>query len=60
LIDNPNTTRDQVAHLVAQDEYLFAQCFKHANSAAISSLRELKTIQEILDILGFSYIKKAA
>ena len=60
MIDNPSTTREQVAKLVAQDEYLFAQCFRHANSAAIASLRQLNTIKDILDVLGFGYIKKAA
>ncbi|MDA0772118.1 MAG: HDOD domain-containing protein [Cyanobacteria bacterium] len=39
---------------------MFAQCFKHANSAASGSMRELKTIKEIVDLLGFGYIKKAA
>lgn len=60
LIDNPRTTRERIANLVIKDQVIFAQCFKHANSAASGSMRELKTIKEIVDLLGFGYIKKAA
>lgn len=60
LIDNPKTTREQIASLVSQDEVLFAQCFKHANSAMSGLKREINTIKEIVDYMGFIYIKRAA
>ncbi len=58
LIDNPRTTRDQIVELVGVDETLLAQCFKQANSVALGFNREYKSIQSIVDVLGFSYIRK--
>ncbi len=58
LIDNPRTTRDQIVQLVSTDETLLAQCFKQANSAAMGFNREYTSIPSIIDVLGFSYIRK--
>lgn len=40
LIDNPRTSRNQIVEILKSDESLFAECFKQANSAAVSSMRE--------------------
>ncbi len=58
LIDNPRTTRDQIIALVSTDEILVAQCFKQANSVALGFNREYTSIPAIIDVLGFSYIRK--
>jgi HD-like signal output (HDOD) protein len=60
LIEDPNTTREEIFDLVASDQTLFAECFKQANSVAVSSLRKYRTINEIVDILGFNLVKKVS
>lgn len=60
LIEDPDTTREEIFEMVASDQSLFAECFKQANSVAVSSLREYKTISEVVDILGFNLLKKVA
>lgn len=60
IIDNPLTSRGQIVDLIKIDEILFAECFKHANSAAIGAFRKFVTIHEIVDILGFSHVKRVA
>ena len=59
-IDNPDTSREQIVNLVKTDERIFAECLKQANSAAIASVREYRTINEIVDVLGFNHVKKVA
>lgn len=56
-ISLPNTTRDEIARLVAKDEILFANIFKIVNSASLSLVRRPKTIQEAVDILGTTQIR---
>lgn len=60
VIDNPDTTRDEVLRLVTLDQVLFANAFKYANSAAIGSYRKLKSLTEIVDILGFGILRNIA
>lgn len=60
IIDHPKTTRDEVLHLLALDQVLFANAFKYANSAALGSCRRLESLTEIVDILGFSALKSIA
>ena len=60
IIENPMTSRNQIVDLLKVDEILFAECFKHANSAAVGAFRKFVTIHEIVDILGFSHIKRVA
>ncbi len=58
LIDNPNTSREQIVDLVKSDKVVFAECFKQANSVAVASLRQYKNLNEVVDVLGFNHIKK--
>lgn len=60
IIEDPNTTRADIVDLLKVDEILFAQCFKHANSAGFGSMKSYSTINEIVDVLGFGHIKKVA
>lgn len=60
VIDNPKTTRDEVLRLVTLDQVLFANAFKYANSAAIGSYRKLKSLTEIVDVLGFGILRNIA
>lgn len=59
LIDNPKTTREEIIGLIKTDEFMLAQCFKQANSAAMGA-RTYGTVDEIVDVLGFDIIKKVA
>lgn len=58
LVDNPRTTREQIIVVVSADQTLLAQCFKQANSVALGFNREYTSIPAIIDVLGFSYIRK--
>ena len=60
IIENPSTSRNEIVDLLKIDEILFAECFKHANSAAVGAFRKFVTIHEIVDVLGFSHIKRVA
>ena len=60
IIDDPKTTRDDILKLLTVDQVLFANAFKYANSAAIGSCRKLKSLTEIIDILGFAILKNIA
>lgn len=60
IIDNPTTTRDDVLHLLALDQVLFANAFKYANSAALGACRKLESLTEIVDVLGFNVLKSIA
>jgi HD-like signal output (HDOD) protein len=60
LIEDLRTSRQEIIELLKLDEVLFAECFRHANSASVSSFRKFVTINEIVDVLGFSHIKKVA
>ncbi len=58
MIDNPRTTREQITNLISIDQTLLAQCYKQANSVAMGFKREYKSINSLVDVLGFSYIRK--
>lgn len=60
IIEDPKTSRNQIVDLLKVDEILFAECFKQANSAAVGAFRKFVTIHEIVDVLGFSHIKRVA
>ena len=60
IIEDPRTSRNQIVDLLKVDEILFAECFKQANSAAVGAFRKFVTIHEIVDVLGFSHIKRVA
>lgn len=60
IIEDPKTSRNQIVELLKVDEMLLAECFKQANSAAIGAFKKFVTIHEIVDILGFSHIKRVA
>lgn len=60
LVDNPNTSRDQIVTLIKSDSQIFAECLRQSNSAAVASRREFKTISQVIDSLGFDHIKKVA
>ena len=60
FIDNPNTSREQIVNLVKADAQIFSECLRQSNSAAFASRREIKSINEIVDIFGFAHIKKVA
>lgn len=59
-IEDLRTSRQQIIELLKLDEVLFAECFRHANSASVSSFRKFVTINEIVNVLGFTHIKKVA
>jgi HD-like signal output (HDOD) protein len=58
IISNPDVSREEVAKLLEIDEVLFGNAFRLANSAAIGSRRELKSAQEIIDVLGMKELSK--
>lgn len=60
IIEDTNTSRTQIVDLLKIDEILFAECFRHANSAGLGAMRTFNSINEIVDILGFSHIKRVA
>lgn len=60
IIDDPEATRDEVSYLVSVDQGLCANAFKYANSAAMGSRREIESISEIVDYLGFNTLKQIA
>lgn len=60
VIDNPDTSRDDIIKLVSLDEVIFANAFKYANSAAMGVRREIRNTREIIDLLGLQELKKLA
>ncbi|MDD9899316.1 MAG: HDOD domain-containing protein [Candidatus Melainabacteria bacterium] len=60
IIDDPQTTRLEIMHLLALDQVLFANAFKYANSAAMGNCRRMESLTEIVDVLGFNILKNIA
>ncbi len=60
IIDNPNTSREEIVKTISSDEVLFAYTFKYANSAAKRVVKEVKTLNEIVELMGFNVIKEVA
>ena len=58
LIDNPRTTREQLVEMISTDQTILAQCFKQANSVAMGFNREYKSLEAVVDVMGFSHIRK--
>jgi len=59
-IDNTNTSREKIIDLVKSDFQVLAECIRQANSAAMGSFREYKTINQVVDAMGFNHVKKVA
>lgn len=60
IIDDPNTSREEIVKTITSDEVLFAYAFKYANSAAKRVVKEIKTLNEIVELMGFNVIKEVA
>ena len=57
LIDNPNTSANDVAKLISTDQALTAKMLKLANSAFYGFLREIATVNHAVVVLGFETVK---
>ncbi len=51
-IGQPDTSREEIARLVENDEVIYANVFKYTKSAAMGLVRVPETINEAIDILG--------
>jgi HD-like signal output (HDOD) protein len=56
-INLPNTTRKDVADLVAKDEILYANIFKFVNSAAFPSARRPQNLGQAIDLMGTNEVR---
>ena len=56
-INLPNTTRKDIAGLVAKDEILYANIFKYVNSAAFPSARRPQNIGQAVDLMGTNEVR---
>lgn len=56
-INLPNTSRKDVADLVAKDEILYANIFKYVNSAAFPSARRPQNIGQAIDLMGTNEVR---
>lgn len=52
-----NTTRKDVADLVAKDEILYANIFKFVNSAAFPSARRPQNLGQAIDLMGTNEVR---
>jgi HD-like signal output (HDOD) protein len=59
-IDNPNTSKEQIFEFVKSDPQILAESIRQANSAAIGSFREYRTLDQVIDVMGLNHIKKVA
>ncbi len=57
LIENPDTTANQLTQLLGQDTALTARVLKIANSAMFSRQREISTINQAIMTIGFKTLK---
>lgn len=57
LVDNPNTTAQTLARLIAQDQVLTARILKLANSAYYGFPRRISTVNLAVVVLGFNTVK---
>jgi HD-like signal output (HDOD) protein len=56
-ISLPNTTRKDVADLVAKDEILYANIFKFVHSAAFPSARRPQNLIQAIDLMGINEVR---
>jgi HD-like signal output (HDOD) protein len=57
LIEDPDTTANQLTQLLGQDTALTARVLKIANSAMFSRQREISTINQAIMTIGFKTLK---
>ncbi|MCB0359577.1 MAG: HDOD domain-containing protein [Bdellovibrionales bacterium] len=57
LIEDPDTTAQQLTNLLGQDTALAARVLKIANSAMFSCQREITTLNQAIMIIGFKSLK---
>jgi len=57
LIENPNTSTDQISKAISKDQVLSAKVLKMVNSPIYGFPGRIGTIQHALVLLGFSVIK---
>ena len=57
LAADPDSTTQELQHVIATDQALSAQILKIANSAMFGMVREVKTLTQAIMTLGFSTIK---
>ncbi len=58
LIDEPYTTRADIADLIALDEALCAKTFRFANSLVFGYKRRINKLEDAVSVLGFDQIKQ--
>ncbi len=57
LVENPDSSTDQIAKAISQDQVLSAKVLKMVNSPIYGFPRRISTIQHALVLLGFNVIK---
>ncbi|MEN8005410.1 MAG: HDOD domain-containing protein [Candidatus Krumholzibacteriota bacterium] len=57
LSSDPNTSAQQLQHIIADDQAMTARILKIANSAMYSCSRKVKTLTEAIVMLGFNSIR---
>jgi HD-like signal output (HDOD) protein len=57
LIENPDTTANELTTLLAKDTALVARVLKIANSAMFSRQREITTLNQAIMMIGFKALK---
>lgn len=57
LLDDPNTSTQQIAKLISRDQVLSAKVLKMVNSPIYGFPGRISTIQHALVLLGFNVIK---
>ena len=58
LVDNPKTSANSLARLIATDQALTARILKLANSAYYGFPREISTVNMAIVVLGFNTVKE--
>ncbi len=57
MVENPDTTPQQVGRLISQDQVLSAKVLRMANSAFFGMSRKISSITQALIVLGFDVVK---
>jgi len=57
LVENPDTTANQMTDLLSSDTALAARVLKIANSAMFSRQREITTLNQAIMVIGFKALK---
>lgn len=57
MVENPDTTPNEVGRLISQDQVLSAKVLRMANSAFFGMSRKISSITQALIVLGFDVVK---